>query len=227
MPDQPRLPTAPCPRQQKRKLRILIADDHELIRTGVRRLIESREDWEVCGESANGREVVALAETLQPDIVVLDLDMPELHGLEATRQIKASWPAIEVLIFTGSAGVETIHDAFELGVTSYISKNDIGDHLVSAIEALGEHKVFITDRISNMLLERYCRPEREAERLTPRERIVLQLLAEGKTNGDVAGLLQLNERTVEAHRAAVMRKLGLESFADLVRHAVREGLIVA
>ena len=225
MPDQDGVPAAPDARQQKRKLRILIADDHEFLRAGVRGLIETREDWEVCGEATNGREVVALAETLQPDVVILDLDMPELHGLEAARQIRASRPSTEILIFTSSAGEEMIHAAFESGVTSYISKSDIGDHLVSAIEALGEHKHYLTDRISKIVMERYLHPEKETRRLTPRERIILQLLVEGKTNSDVGRLLELSARTVEVHRAAVMRKLGMESFADLVRYAVREGLV--
>lgn len=225
MPDQYGLPAAPYRTQQRRKLRILLADDHEVLRTGVRRLIEARGDWEVCGEATNGREAVALAETLQPDIVVLDLDMPELHGLEAARRIKASWPSTEILIFTASASEEMIHDAFEAGVTSYISKTDIGDYLISAVEALGEHKPYLTDRISKIVMERYLHPEKETERLTPCERIISQLLAEGKTNGDVARLLKLSIRTVEVHRAAAMRKLGLESFADLVRYAVRAGLV--
>lgn len=225
MPDQHQLQTAPDGRQQRRKLRILIADDHGLIRVGVRQLIKAREEWEVCGETANGLEVVALTEALQPDVVVLDLDMPELHGLEAARQIKASWPSTEILIFTANATEEMIHDAFESGVTSYISKNDIGDNLISAIEALGEHKPYLTDQISKIVMERYLHPEEETKRLTPRERIILQLLAEGKTNGDVGRLLKLSVRTVEVHRAAVMRKLGLESFADLVRYAIRAGLI--
>jgi DNA-binding NarL/FixJ family response regulator len=218
----------PAPRnagQQKRRLRILIADDHELIRTALRGLIEAREGWEVCGEAVNGREVIGLAESLQPDVIVLDLDMPELHGLEAARQIKATRPATELLIFTANVSEEMVHNAFAAGVTTYISKNDISDHLVSAIEATGEHKTFLTERISKIVTERYLYPEREIKRrLTPRERMVLQLLAEGKTNADVARLLQLSVRTVEVHRATMMTKLGLESFAELVRYAVREGL---
>jgi DNA-binding NarL/FixJ family response regulator len=225
MPRQRRTITAQRVRQQKRKLRILIADDHELIRTAVRGLIEAREGWEVCGETANGREVIGLAKSLKPDVVVLDLDMPELHGLEAARQIKVTRPATGVLIFTANASEEMVHDAFAVGVTAYISKNDISAHLVSAIEATGQHKPFLTEWISKIVTERHLYPEREVKRrLTPRQRIVLQLLAEGKTNADVARLLHLSVRTVEVHRAAMREKLGLESFAELVRYAVRERL---
>ena len=210
-----------------RKLRIFIADDHEILRAGIRRMIEARPGWEVCGEAGNGRDVIALAESLQPDVIVLDLDMPELHGLEAARQIKKSRPTTEIMIFTANVREEMIHDAFEAGVSSYISKTDLGDHLALAIEALGQHKSYLTDRISKIVMERYLHPENETERLTPRERIVAQLLAEGKSNGKVAELLQLSVRTVEAHRASAMRKLSLVSFADLVRYAVRVGLVQA
>ena len=206
-------------------LRILIADDHEILRAGIRRMIEARPGWEVCGEAGNGRDVIALAESLQPDVIVLDLDMPELHGLEAARQIKKSRPTTEIMIFTANVREEMIHDAFEAGVSSYISKTDLGDHLALAIEALGQHKSYLTDRISKIVMERYLHPENGTDPLTPRERIVAQLLAEGKSNNKVADLLQLSVRTVETHRATVMRKLRLESFADLVHYAVRSGLV--
>jgi DNA-binding NarL/FixJ family response regulator len=206
-------------------LRILIADDHEVLRAGIRRMIETRPGWEVCGEAGNGHDVVALAENLQPDIIVLDLDMPELPGLEAARRIKKSQPATEIMIFTANVREEMVHDAFEAGVSSYISKTDLGDHLTLAIEALGEHRPYLTDRISKIVMQRYLHPESETDQLTPRERIVAQLLAEGKSNNKVAELLQLSVRTVETHRATVMRKLKLESFADLVHYAIRAGLV--
>ena len=123
-----------------KKLRILLADDHEVVRNGVRMLIEKEAGWEVCGEAVDGRKAVALAQQLAPDVVVLDLGMPELNGLEAARQIKRALPSTEVLIFTGEASEQLIHEVFAAGARSYILKSDIGQHLVAAIRALGEHR---------------------------------------------------------------------------------------
>ncbi len=145
--------------QKARKVRILIADDHELIREGLRRQIETREDWEVCGEATNGRDVVTLAATLQPDVVILDLDMPEIQGLEAARLIKAARPATEIMIYTADAHEEMIHNAIQSGVSSYIAKTDIGDHLLAAIEALSQHKPYMTERIEKLVMERYFHPK--------------------------------------------------------------------
>jgi len=215
-----------------KKLRIIIADDHEVMREGVRRLIEKEEGWEVCGEATDGRQAVALAEKLQPEVVVLDLAMPELNGLEATRQIKRALPKTEVLIFTGEESEQLIHELFAAGARSYILKNDIGGHLVAAIRALGEHKHYFTDRISEVVFARYFRGETGAgqdktEGLTPREREIVQLLAEGKSNKEVAAVLGISIKTVETHRSTTMRKLRLDSFADLVRYAIRNKIVSA
>lgn len=215
-----------------KKLRILLADDHQVVRDGVRRQIESEPDWEICGEADDGRKAVALAEKLKPDIVVLDMGMPELNGLEATRQIKRALPKTEVLIFTGEQSDQLIHQIFAAGARSYILKSDRSLHLIAAIRALGEHKHYFTDRISAVVFARYFEddalPDKgRTEGLTSREREIVQLLSEGKSNKETGSVLGISIKTVETHRAAAMRKLRLESFADMVRYAIRNKIIAA
>ncbi len=215
-----------------KKLRILLADDHEIVRDGIGRLIDREEGWDVCGEATDGRKAVTLAEQLKPDVVVLDIGMPELNGLDATRQIKRLLPKCEVLIFTGEESEQLIHDVFAAGARSYILKSDLGAHLVAAIRALGEHKHYFTNRISEVVFARYFEGETGAgkdkiEGLTPREREIVQLLCEGKSNKEVASVLGISIKTVETHRATTMRKLRLDSFADLVRYAIRNKIVAA
>lgn len=212
------------------KLRILLADDHEIVRQGARALIERRIEWEVCGEAADGRTAVALAEKLQPHIAVLDLGMPELNGLEATRQIRKISPATELLIFTGEEDEQLIHAVFDAGARSYILKSDISQHLIAAIEALAQHKHYFTTHVSEVVFARYLGGSTgpgadKTEGLTPRERETVQLLTEGKSNKEVAASLGISVKTVETHRAAIMRKLRLESFAGMVRYAIRNKII--
>lgn len=214
------------------KLSILLADDHEVVRHGVRMLIEKEAAWEVCGEAGDGRTAVALAEKPAPDVVVRDIGMPELNGLDAARQIKRALPKTEVLIFTGEESEQLIHDVFAAGARSYILKSDIGGHLVAAIRALGEHRHYFTSRISEVVFARYLNAasgagQGKTEGITPREREIVQLLAEGKSNKETGALLGISIKTVETHRAATMRKLRLDSFADLVRYAIRNKIIAA
>ncbi|MEA3212317.1 MAG: hypothetical protein QOE70_5374 [Chthoniobacter sp.] len=214
------------------KLRILLADDHEVVREGVRRLIEKEDGWEICGEAVDGRKAVALAQQLKPDVVVLDIGMPELNGLDAARQIKRALPKTEMLVFTGEENDQLIHDVFAAGARSYILKSDIAAHLVAAIRALGEHKHYFTSHISEVVFARYFEGKSgadndKAEGLTPREREIVQLLAEGKSNKATGALLGISIKTVETHRATTMRKLRLDSFADLVRYAIRNKIIGA
>lgn len=208
------------------KLRILLADDHEMIRHGVRLLVEREVGWEVCGEAVDGREAVALAESLKPDVVVMDLGMPKLNGLEAARQIKRARSKTELLIFTAEESESFIHDVFAAGARSYILKSDLGGHLIAAIHALSQHKPYFTNRISEVVFARYLdgasgAGKDKTEGLTPREREIVQLLSDGKSNKESAGLLGISIKTVETHRAAAMRKLRLDSFAELVRYAIR------
>ena len=215
-----------------KNLGILLADDHEIVRQGVRMLIEKEPGWEVCGEAVDGRKAVALAMEFTPDIVILDMGMPELNGLEAARQIKRALPKTEVLIFTGEESEQLIHEIFAVGARSYILKSDLNEHLVAAIHALSQHKHYFTSRISEIVFARYFdgtsgAGKDKAEGLTPREREIVQLVGEGKSNKEAASLLGISIKTVETHRAASMRKLRLDSFADLVRYAIRNKIVSA
>jgi two-component system, NarL family, response regulator NreC len=198
-----------------RTLRIFIADDNLALLEGVRTIIEQQPGWQVCGTATIGREVLELARKLNPDIVVLDLVMPELNGLEVLRQIKRFLPQIEVLIFTAHFEEELIRQAFAAGARSFIMKTEPLTSLVEAIRSLAEHKPFFTNKVSEVLFSRLVdAPEhnensKSAYRLSMREREIVQLLAEGKSNKDVAAALGISVRTAEAHRASVQRKLGI------------------
>ncbi len=214
-------------------MRILIADDHELIRQGARKLLEAQTGWEVCGEASTGREAIEKAKELKPDIVVLDLSMPDLNGLEATRQIVKALPQTEVLILTLHESEELIHDVLDAGAHGYLLKSDAARNLVLAVEALGQHNSFFSCKVSKLVLEGYLHsgPHNEnangsvIDSLTPREREVVQLLAEGKSNKEVASVLNLSVYTVVNHRTNIMRKLDIHSVTELVRYAVRNKII--
>ncbi|MEP6822346.1 MAG: response regulator transcription factor [Chthoniobacterales bacterium] len=208
------------------KIQILIADDHEVMRAGVCTLIEQEPTWQVCGQAENGREAVDLAAALRPNVVVLDMCMPELSGEEAVREIKRVAPESEVLIFSALCSDELVDKVFHAGARSYIQKSEAGEHLVSAIHSLAEHKPFLTPVISEIMLRNYMRPAGPDSRgLTLRESQILRLLAQGESNKEVAKKLSISVRTAETHRAALMAKLKLESVADLVRYAIRNGFI--
>jgi DNA-binding NarL/FixJ family response regulator len=219
------------PAEPMRKLRILLADDHEVVRQGLRAVIERKPEWEVCGEAADGRAAVALAQKVQPDVAVVDFGMPELNGLEAARQIKRALPTCEILLFTGTDDEELIHKIFAAGARSYILKKDMTHHLVDAIEALSQHKHYFTGPVSEVLFARYIdgTPANHGEGagLTAREREIVQLLAEGKSNKEVAAKLGISVKTVETHRATIMKKLRCDSFAELVRYAIRQKIVEA
>ncbi len=216
------------------RTRILIADDHEVVRKGLRSLLESEPGLEVVGEASNGREAVERAIAAKPDVVVLDIGMPELNGLEATRQIVKVAPRTEVLILTVYETEELIREVLRAGARGYVLKSDAGRLLLTAVEAVGAHKPFFTSRVSELVLAGFLsgdlRPSEETPAgspLTPREREVLQLLAEGKTNKEVAAALGIGLKTVETHRMNLMAKLGLHSVVELVRWAIRNGIVAA
>ena len=212
----------------KTLVRILLADDHDVVRKGLRGLLEVNSAWQVCGEANNGRDAVKLAMELKPDLAVLDLEMPELNGLEATRQIKKHLPDLEVLIFTMHETDQFIHDALVAGARGFVLKADAGRYLVEAVEALSRHKPFFTSKASETLLEKFLESTAasiEADRLTDREREIVQLLAEGKGNKEISAILYISVKTVETHRAAIMRKLKMNSIVDLVRYAIRNNWI--
>lgn len=213
-------------------VRILLADDHDVVRHGLRHLLEGEQGWEVCGEARDGREAVALAEQLQPDIAVLDITMPGLNGLEATRKIRTGSPGTEVLVFTMHESEDLMREVFAAGARGYLIKSDAARHIVAAVETLIKHQPFFSSQVSATILAAFLR-DGEANKqnvvggssLTPREREILQLLAEGLRNKDIARRLDVSVKTVETHRAAVMHKTGSETIADLVRYAVRNRII--
>jgi DNA-binding NarL/FixJ family response regulator len=212
-------------------VRILLADDHEIVRRGLKELLEEHVGWTVCAEAANGREAVELAVRTRPQVAVLDFSMPELNGLEATRRIRQEVPEIEVLIFTMHESEELIREVLAAGARGYLLKSDATRQLIPAVESLSRHTPYFSGRVSAVVLDGYLkgRPAQPAslgaERLTSREREVVQLLAEGNSNKAIASRLDLSVKTVETHRASVMRKLELNSLADIVRFAVRNHII--
>ncbi len=216
------------------KLRILLADDHDVVRHGVRALLQDQLGWEVCAEASTGRQAVDMALKLKPQIAVIDLSMPDLNGLEATRQIRKALPHTEVLIFTMHDSEQLVRDVLSAGARGYVLKSDASRHLVSAVQALAEHKHYFSSQVSETVLAGYLRamaerPEETAGPvsgpLTAREREIVQLLAEGKSNKEVGVALGISVKTVETHRASVMRKLGINSVVELVHYAIRNKLV--
>jgi DNA-binding NarL/FixJ family response regulator len=211
-------------------LRILIADDHEVARKGIRSLLESHAGWEVCGEARDGREAVECAGRLQPDVLLLDIGMPNLNGLDAARQILAMRPEARILILTVHDSEQVVREVLATGAQGFLLKSDAGRDLLAAVEALQHRRTFFTSSVAQMMLEGYLRPDEEGEGsqqcvLTPREREVIQLVAEGKTTKEVATALSLSVKTAETHRTNLMRKLNLHSVAALTLYAVRNGIV--
>ncbi|HTW23914.1 MAG TPA: response regulator transcription factor [Candidatus Baltobacteraceae bacterium] len=213
-------------------VRILIVDDHDLMRRGIKALLTSHAGWEVVGEAHTGREAVTKAEELKPDVVILDISMPDLNGIEAARRIRKSSPNTEVLILSVHYSDQLIRDILEAGVRGYIVKSDSDRDLIIAVETLANHKPFFTPRATEVILSNFNGarpgndlPESVRDRLTSREREIVQLLAEGKSSKEVASSLCISVKTAETHRANIMRKLQLHTVTDLVRYAVRNQII--
>ncbi len=210
-------------------VRILIADDHEVVRQGVRTVLEGQPEWAVCGEASTGRDAVAMAVDLQPDLVVLDISMPELNGLEATRQIRRATSA-RILILTVHESEQVADEVRDAGAHGYVLKAEAGRTLVEAIRALLDHREFFTERV-HARAARQMGPHvkaasgRESGRLTPRQREVLQLLAEGRSNKEIAATLGMTTKTAETHRSNIMATLHLHSMSELVRYAIRNRII--
>ena len=215
-------------------LRILIADDHDVARRGIRALLESHPGWQVCGEAKDGRETVELATALKPDLILLDIGMPNLNGLEATRQILAESPKAMILILTMHDTDQVVRDVLRAGARGFLLKSDAGRDLIAAVEAFEQRRTFFTTKVGQMVLSGFLNRDHPANShdgdsgsdvLTSREREVIQLLAEGKTSKEVAVTLNLSVKTAETHRTNLMRKLDLHSVADLTRYAVRNGIV--
>jgi DNA-binding NarL/FixJ family response regulator len=210
-----------------RALRILIADDHPLLRRGLRDFLEAHPGWQVCGEAVDGREAVLLAEQLKPDVAVVDLIMPELNGIEATRRIRAVSPATAVLLLAGTSSERIEEESISAGARGFLLKSNAAERIVAAIEALVKGETYFVRLGSRgggrLAPEVHLQPQ--AAGLTSREIEITQLLAEGKTNWCIATILGISVRTVETHRANVMRKLGLQSVVELVHYAVRNLMV--
>jgi DNA-binding NarL/FixJ family response regulator len=210
------------------RLRIFLADSSAVCRRGLQSLLMSHSAWSVCGEAKNGREAVELALSLKPDIVILDLELPEINGIDAAHQIKQELPLTEVLFYTMHDEEHIIANALRAGVRSHVLKSDSEDTLIEAIAALSKHLPFFSTKAAETLLGHLLKKDpdsNETRLLTEREREIIRLLADAKTNRQIAAHLQISVKTVEAHRSSIMRKLGFKSITELVRYAIRNRFI--
>jgi DNA-binding NarL/FixJ family response regulator len=213
-------------------LRILVADDHDLMRRGIKKLIQTHSGWEVCGEAQTGREAVSMTKELQPDIAILDIGMPDLNGLDAAKKIRKLSPDTEILILSLHFSDQLVNEIVEADVRGYITKSDSDRDLIAAIEAISRHKPFFTTCATEVILsevnvpgDKLQVPETIPDRLTSREREIVQLVAEGKSSKEVATALNISVKTAETHRANLMRKLQLHRISDVVRYALRNMIV--
>lgn len=218
----------------KNRRRILIADDHELVRHGIRGILRMRRTWAIGGEAVDGPEAVRMAQELRPDVAILDITMPRLDGLEATRQIMQVSPSTRVLILTMHESDQMVRRVIEAGARGYVLKSDLAGQLVKAVEEICKGKLFLTPKVSEIVVRGFLKTEKGAEpaeapgaRPTPREVEVIRLLAEGKSNKEVAAVLGITVRTAETHRAKLMLRLGLHSLAELIHYAMRNNIVPA
>lgn len=214
-----------------KKIRLLLADDHTVMRTGLRALLERQPNLEVVGETGNGREAVKLASSLNPDVIVMDVGMPLLNGIEATKAILMELPGTAVIILSMHADESYVMRALKAGAKGYLLKESAAADLLGAIQAVSQDKSFFSPKVSRILAEDYVRVLKQKgevdsyELLSDREREILQLLAEGKANKEVATLLNISPYTVETHRKHILEKLNLHSPSELILYAVRKGII--
>jgi DNA-binding NarL/FixJ family response regulator len=214
-------------------LRLLVADDHEIVRKGLRSILEAQPGWQVAAEASDGREAVDKAKQLKPDVTVMDIGMPALNGLEAARQILKHDVRAKILILTMHESDPLIREVLDAGARGYVLKTDASRDLVAAVNAIRSNKTFFTAKVAQIVLDGYLdkKPKKEVQsaqsRLTPRQREIVQLLAEGKSSKEVAVALNLSVKTAETHRANIMRRLDCHSVSELVRYAVRNNIIQA
>jgi len=208
-------------------LRILVADDHEIVRKGVRNVIESHPGWEVCAEAADGQSALELAMSERPDIAIIDVSLPILNGVALTRRLKKDSPGVRILLFTMHDDDETVTTALAAGARGYLLKSDSESHLEAAISALGANRPYFSSSVSELLLDAAVNERRRSrlESFTTRELEVAQLIAEGNNNKQIARRLGVSIKTVESHRAAAMRKAGVRTAAEFVRFAIKHNLI--
>jgi DNA-binding NarL/FixJ family response regulator len=213
-------------------IQILLADDHDVVRRGIRNLLEVKKDWQVVGEARDGVEAVDQALKLKPHIAILDLQMPRLGGLEAAKKIRASLPKTEILIFTMHDTEELVRLSLAAGARGYVLKSDVDRYLISAVESLIEHKPFFTSHVAETILTGFLRGNQDspsenhpAKPLTERELQVVKLVADHKSSKEIANTLGISVKTVESHRSSIMRKLGVNSTVELVRFAIRNHIV--
>jgi DNA-binding NarL/FixJ family response regulator len=217
-----------------KRLRILVADDHELVRRGIRGLLRARRGWIVVGEAMNGREAVEKANKLKPDVAILDISMPDLDGLQATRQIREAVPTTEVIALTMHESDQMVRRVLHAGALGYVLKSDLATQLVKAVKNVSAGKLFLTPRVSDIVLKGFLTTGNRVHTTgdsqvlpTPRETEIVRLLAEGKSNKEIALELGITVRTVETHRAKIMRKVGVHSLAELIHYAIRHKIFTA
>ncbi|HUK01364.1 MAG TPA: response regulator transcription factor [Steroidobacteraceae bacterium] len=215
-----------------KSVRILVADDHEVVRRGVATMLSQVAGWSVVAEAETGRQAVELANSTQPDVAILDMTMPELNGLDAARQILASRSGTRVLILTVHESEQLVREVLNAGAHGYVLKSDAGRIVVTAVEALMDGRPFFTSKVARIVLEGYLRAQPAEETpmgptLSAREREIVQLLAEGKSNKEVARALNISVKTAETHRSNIMRKMQFESLSDLIRYAIRNNIVGA
>jgi DNA-binding NarL/FixJ family response regulator len=213
-------------------IRILIADDHQMLREGLRAILEKQKNAEVVGEASDGRTAVEMARALVPDVVAMDISMPDLNGVEATRQIKAENPAVKVIALSRHSDARYVRRMLEAGASGYVLKSGAYEELRRAIDAVSEGNHYLSPRITGAVIDTHLRVTSEPqssgpETLSSREQEIVQLLAEGHTSPEIARRLHISTRTVEGHRRNIMRKLKVHSVAELTKYAIREGLTSA
>jgi len=214
-------------RSEAHKLSIMLVDDHEMVRQGVRSLIGTIPNWTVCGEASDGLAAIELARSVRPDLIVLDISMPKMSGLDVIIELKKLLPETEILTMTMHDSERIVAQALSAGARGYVLKSESGEKLLEAIAALSQHKTYFSSSVSETLLQSYLAAQLTHQQLslTPRERQIVKLVAEGESNKQIAASLRVSMKTVETHRAAAMRKVGAKSAADLALYAVRNELV--
>lgn len=217
--------------KNKNSLRIVVADDHELVRRGIRDLLEAQKVWKVVGEATGGREAIEIVKKLKPDIAIIDITMPDMDGLEVTRRIRNVARETQILILTMHESDQMVRRVLEMGARGYVLKSDMAAHLSQAVKDLANGRISLTPKVSEMVLEGFLKrgeskqPENGHVRPTPRELEIIRLLAKGKTNKEIASELGITLRTVETHRAHIMMKMGLHSLTELIHYALSEKIV--